>query len=149
MHPTRAVLRVEGEMEPGPSDGRAHVLERARELVAALKAAPAGQRLVLAEQRHRSDPEIQRILEILRERTASYRQAQARGTPPQEQVRALREAQAEYRAHPLVHEVERARVPFEVLLRDVNGAMADILGLDVGRIVGPVSGTEPGSRHGP
>ncbi len=136
-------------METGRSDGRAEVLERSRELVAALKAAPAGERLVQAEQRFRADPEIQRILGTLRERTTAYRQAQEVGTPTQEQIRALREVQAQYRAHPLVYEVELARMPFETLLRDANDTMAKILELDVGRIVGPARGAEPGSRRGP
>ncbi len=124
-------------METGRSDGRARVLERTRELVVALKATPAGQRLIAAEQRFRADPEFQQILGTLREREEAFRQAQETGTPTQEQIRALREVQARYREHPLVHEVELARLPFEILLRDVNGAMANILELDVGRIVGP------------
>lgn len=135
-------------METGRGDGRAQVLERARELVAALKATPAGQRLKAAEQRFRADPEIQQILGALRERDEAYRQAQEAGTLTQEQIRALREVQARYGEHPLVHEVEIARMPFEILLRDVNGAMANILELDIGRIVGPASGAEPGSGHG-
>lgn len=135
-------------METGRGDGRAQVLERTRELVAALKATPAGQRLVEVEQRFRADPEIRQILGMLRERGEALRQARQAGTPTQEQIRALREAQARYREHPLVREAELARMPFEILLRDVNGAMANILELDVGRIVGPARGAEPGSGLG-
>ena len=126
-------------METGRSDGRAQVLERARELVAALKATPAGERLVEAEQRFRAEPEIQGILGTLREREEAFRQAQEDGTLTQEQIRALREVQAQYRAHPLAQELEFARTGIGVVLRDVNGAMANILDLDVGRIVGPAN----------
>ena len=135
-------------METGRGDGRAQVLERARELVAVLKTTPAGQRLIAAEQRFRADPEIQQILGMLQERDEAFRQAQEAGALTQDHIRPLREVQARYRAHPLVHEVELARLPFEILLRDVNGAMANILELDVGRIVGPASGAEPRSGHG-
>jgi len=126
-------------METGRSDGRAQVLERARELVAALKATPAGERLVEAEQRFRAEPEIQGILGTLREREEAFRQAQEDGTLTQEQIRALRGVQAQYRAHPLAQELEFARTGIGVVLRDVNGAMANILDLDVGRIVGPAN----------
>jgi len=126
-------------MQADRSDARPLVLERTRELVAALKATPAGERLVEVEQRFRADPEIQQILGTLRERDEAFRQAQEAGNLTQEQIRALREVQARYREHPLVHEIELARMPFEILLRDVNGAMANILDLDVGRIVGPAN----------
>lgn len=113
-----------------------------------MKATRAGQQLLAAEQRFHADPEIQRILATLREKGEVFRQAQEAGTLMQEQIRALREAQAQYREHPLAQELELARMRMEILLRDVNAAMANILDLDVGRIVGPARGAEPGSEHG-
>ncbi len=135
-------------MHADRSEARMLVLERTRELVVALKATPAGERLIAAEQRFRADPEIQQIHGMLREREEALRQAQEAGTPTQTQIRALREVQARHREHQLVREVELARMPFEILLRDVNGAMANVLDLDVGRIVGPAGGAVPGSGRG-
>ncbi len=134
-------------METGRSDGRAQVLERARGLGAALKVTPAGERLLEAERRCRAEPEIQEILGRLRGREETFRQAQAAGTLTREMIRALREVQAQYRAHPFTQELELARTGIEALLREVNGVMANILDLDVGRIVGPARGVESGSGH--
>lgn len=127
-------------MGTGQADGRALVLAHSREVAAALRATPAGRRLQVAELRFRADPDIPKILHKLQEHGQAFRRAQETGTLTQEQIRPLREAQAQYREHPAAQELELARTGMAALLREVNAVMGNILGLDIGRIVGPAGG---------
>ena len=122
------------------NEDRSALFERTREFVTALKATPSVQRFIMAQRRFQTDPGIRQILEALRVHGEAFRKAQEIGTLTQEQIRALRHAQAQYREHPATQELELARTGMVTLLKEVNAAMGNILGLDIGRIVGPAGG---------
>lgn len=122
------------------TDGFGEVLERTRELVAALKAVPEVQRFTVVERRFRTDPELQQIMEELRQKTGAFREAQAAGTLQAEQVQEVREAQARFRDHPLVQEFSAAREAAGLFLQETNRTISEILGLDFGQTAGPAGG---------
>lgn len=127
-------------MSMASSDGRSMVLERAREFVAALKATPVVQHLIAAEQRFRTDPEVQRILGELQRKVDTFQRAQEAGTLRAEQIRAVREAQARFQQHPLVQEFFGAREAAGLFLQETNRVISEILGLDFGQTVGSAGG---------
>lgn len=127
-------------MDVGGGDGRSAVLAGARELANALKAIPAIQRVAALEERFRTDPEAQRILEELEQKVAAFRRAQEDGTVREPEVRAVREAQARFQRDPLVQDLARARQAAALVLQAANHAIGEILGLDLAGTVRPSGG---------
>jgi cell fate (sporulation/competence/biofilm development) regulator YlbF (YheA/YmcA/DUF963 family) len=121
-------------------DGRSAVLERTREFVAALKATPAVERYAVLQARFRTDPEVQKILEVLQTKVDAFQRAQQDGTLREGQIREVREVQARFQAHPLVQEFFQARDAAGTFLQETNRVISEILGLDFGQTVGPAGG---------
>lgn len=121
-------------------DGHSAILERTREFVVALKAMPVVQHFAAAEQRFRTDPEVQRILGDLQKKVEIFQRAQEAGTLRTDKVRAVREAQARFQGHPLVQEFFQAREAAGLFLQETNRVISGILGLDFGQTVGPAGG---------
>lgn len=121
-------------------DGRSAVLERTREFVAALKATPAIQRFAALQARFQTDPEVQGILEGLQRKVDAFERGQQDGTLREEQVRAVREAQARFQGHPLVQEFFQTRDAAGLLLQETNRVISETLGLDFGQTAGPAGG---------
>ncbi len=138
-HPPAAA--VEGaEIETGGSEDRSAGLERSREFGKALKATPTLQRLAAAEQRFRSDPDVQRIREELQRHLATFQRTQQAGTLQEGHVRGVREAQARLQDHPVVAEFLEARQAVSLFLQETNRAISEILGLDFAQTVRPAGG---------
>lgn len=127
-------------METDGGEGRSAVLERTGELVAALKTTLVVQRFVTAEQRFRTNPEVQRILEDLQSKMQAFQRAQQDGTLREEQVRDVREAQVRFYDHPMVREFFEAREAVGLFLQETNRVISEILGLDFGQTVGAAGG---------
>ncbi len=106
-----------------------------REFVSALKEAAVVRRLEAATRRRREDPEVQRLQEGLDRAEATCRQAPRDETLRERQLETLQEAQRAYHEHPAMGEWYRAETHVRLLLRSVNGALSDVLGLDVGETV--------------
>jgi cell fate (sporulation/competence/biofilm development) regulator YlbF (YheA/YmcA/DUF963 family) len=122
------------------SDGRSAVLERTRELVAALKATPSIQRFVVAQDRFQTDSGIQRLLADVQRKAQTFQRAQQDGTVQEEQIQQVREAQARFYDHPLAQEFLQARDAVGTFLQETNRVISEILGFDFGQTVGPAGG---------
>lgn len=121
-------------------DGRSVVTERARELVEALRAAPALQRFQAIDGLFRSDAEVARLQAGLRWKNERLQRAASQGRHDAALFRDVREAQARLQGHPLVIEFLTARAELQEFLREVNGAMTEVLGVDVGASAGRAGG---------
>ncbi len=106
-----------------------------RELVSALKVGGVVRRLEVAARRLREDPEVRHLQEMLDRADEACRQGGGDESLRERQMDALREAQLAYQGHPAVGEWFRADLEVRLLLRAVNAAISDILGLDVGQAV--------------
>lgn len=121
-------------------DGFTQILAMTRDLADALRATPTIAAYRQAEERCRSDTQLGLLREEFERVARAFRQAEARGTLTQGQVRQAREVQARLQQHPLVQEFLTARDEAGRLLQMVNRAMSEVLGLDVGATVGPAGG---------
>lgn len=117
------------------------ILGRAQHFVEALKATPAYRRFASADSRFRADLEAQRIVQELQKMTAEFHRTKRTGTLRPEQVQEVLEAQARFREHPLISELAQVRDEVELLLKDTNRVISEVLGFDFGRAVGPASGS--------
>jgi len=122
------------------AEDKSAVLARARDFVGVLKATPAGQVLAKAVGRAQGDPEVQRLRERLRRAVDAFQQAQRAGTTDEEQIQAIREAQAAYQRHPAVGELFGAQMQMTSLLRSANFVISDLLALDFGQTVRSAGG---------
>lgn len=73
------------------NDGFAHVAAMTRDLADALRATPAIAAYRKAEERFRSDPQLRVLREEFERVAQTFRQAEARGTVTEAQVRRVRE----------------------------------------------------------
>ncbi len=122
------------------SDGGSAVFDMTREFVAALQATPSVQRFVAAQRRFQTDPGIQRLLAEAKRKAQSFQRAQQDGTLREEQIQAVREAQARFYEHPLAQEFLQARDAAGTFLQETNRVISAILGLDFGQTAGPAGG---------
>jgi cell fate (sporulation/competence/biofilm development) regulator YlbF (YheA/YmcA/DUF963 family) len=122
------------------AEEKSTVLARTRDFVGALKATPAGQALLKAVQRAQGDSEVQRLHEKLQRAVDAFQRAQQAGTVSEEQIQAIREAQAEYQRHPTVGELFGAQMKMTSLLRSANFVISDLLALDFGQTVRSAGG---------
>ncbi len=106
-----------------------------RELVSALKTGGAVRHLEVAARRLREDPEVRQLREALDRADAASRHGPRDETAHEQQNDAVREAQLAYQGHPAVRDWFRGELEVRLLLRSVNAAISDILGLDVGQTV--------------
>jgi cell fate (sporulation/competence/biofilm development) regulator YlbF (YheA/YmcA/DUF963 family) len=116
------------------------VLAQTQKFIGALKATPAGQALLRALERTQGDPEVQRLHENLQRAVDAFQRAQQAGTVSEEQIQAIREAQAEYQRHPTVGELFGAQMKMTSLLRSANFVISDLLALDFGQTVRSAGG---------
>ncbi len=117
-------------------DGRGVVTERVRELVEALRTAPAVQRFRTAEEQFRGDAELSRMQAEVRRTYGEVVRAQSENRHDPRLFQEVRDGQARLQKHPLVVEFVAARAAAQDLLRQTNVEMSAILGLDIGVSVG-------------
>lgn len=108
------------------------VAEQVRELVEALRAAPEMVRFRAAEEQFRTDAELDRMRLGLRFSFQNLQRMDREGRHDPRLFQEVRETQARLLRHPLVVEFSTARAAAQDLLREANGAMTAILGVDVG-----------------
>lgn len=123
-----------------PVNGDDVVKERARELAAALSAAPAIGRYRAAQERFRGDAalgEMQAGLQAAYERLQAAERELRHDPGLFQEVRSL---QARLQRHPVVVEFGSARSAAQDLLRQVNAVMTEALGVDIGASVGRSGG---------
>lgn len=137
--PAGGCCLTEHPMDP-QHDGFERVAAMTRDLADALRATPTIAAYRQAEARFRSDPQLRLLREEFERVAQTFREAQARSTVTQAQVRQVREVQTRLQRHPLVQEFLAARDAAGRLLQEVNRAMSEVLGLDVGATVGPAGG---------
>lgn len=125
---------------PFQDNGNATVFEKGRELIEALLATPEISAYRRAEARFREDPDLRRLRAEFERVTAAFHRAQARGTLTHAQIREAREVQARLQQHSLVQQFLAARDVAGRCLQEVNRAMSEVLGLDVGATAGPAGG---------
>jgi len=106
-----------------------------REFVSALKAAPAVRNLEVAARRLREDPEVHQLQETLDRADEACRQGLRDEMLCERQIEALREAQLAYQQHPAMRDWFQAEMEVRLLLRSMNAAISDVLGLDFGETV--------------
>lgn len=127
-------------MADASENGRGVVTERVRELVEALRAAPAIERFREAEERFRADAELGRIQAGLRWSHEQLQRAQREKRHDPRLFQEVRDAQARLRRHPLVIDFVTARQAAHDLLRETNQEMASVLGVDIGGSVARAGG---------
>jgi cell fate (sporulation/competence/biofilm development) regulator YlbF (YheA/YmcA/DUF963 family) len=127
-------------MADASEDGRGAVTERVRELVEALRAAPAIEQFRAAQERFRADTELGRMQAGLRWSHERLQRAQQEKRHDPRLFQEVRDAQARLQRHPLVVDFVEARQAAQDLLRETNQEMATILGIDIGGSVGRAGG---------
>jgi len=127
-------------MAEASENGRGVVTERVRELVEALRAAPAIEQFRAAEARFRADTELGLIQAGLRLSHERLQKAQREKRHDPRLFQEVRDAQARLQRHPLVIEFVEARQAAQDLLRETNQEMAEVLGVDIGGSVGRAGG---------
>ena len=100
-------------MPEASENGRGVVTERVRELVEALRAAPAIERFRTAEERFRADAELGRIQAGLRWSHERLQKAQREKRHDPRLFQEVRDGQARLQRHPLVMEFVTARQAFD------------------------------------
>ena len=121
-------------------DGRGVVSERVRELVEALRAAPAVEQFRAAEARFRADTELGRMQAGLRWSHEQLQKAEREKRHDPHLFQEVRDAQARLQRHPLVIDFVAARQAAQDLLRETNQEMAAVLGVDIGASAGRAGG---------
>lgn len=121
-------------------NGRGVVTERVRELVEALRAAPAIEQFRAAEERFRADTELGRMQAGLRWSHERLQKAEREKRHDPRLFQEVRDAQARLQGHPLVIEFVTTRQAAHDLLRETNQEMAAVLGVDVGASAGRAGG---------
>jgi len=127
-------------MPEASQDGRGVVTERVRELVEALRAAPAIAQFRAAEERFRADTELGRMQTGLRWSHERLQKAEREKRHDPRLFQEVRDAQARLQRHPLVIEFVTTRQAAQDLLRETNQEMAALLGVDIGASAGPRRG---------
>ncbi|MDZ7707830.1 MAG: YlbF family regulator [Trueperaceae bacterium] len=113
-------------------NGLAAVPERLRELVQALRVAPAIARFRAAEERFRGDEDVRALQARVRACHEQLQRAERANRHDPRLFQDAREAQALLQGHPAVAEFVASRQDAMDLLRDVNEAMTEVLGVDLG-----------------
>lgn len=127
-------------MPKASEDGRGVVTERVRELVEALREAPAIELFRAAELRFRNDEELGQMQAGLRLKYQQLQRAESEKRHDPRLFQEVRDMQARLQRHPLVVEFVTARQAAQDLLRQTNEAMTAVLGVDVGASVGRAGG---------
>ncbi len=116
-----------------PDHDHDSVLRSAERFIEALKATREVQRFLEVSRRLNSDEEVQSILRTL----ARFQRARQSGEVRANEVQGARDAQARFQSNAVVLDFLEAQNAVRALLRETNGAVSEVLGLDFARTVGP------------
>jgi cell fate (sporulation/competence/biofilm development) regulator YlbF (YheA/YmcA/DUF963 family) len=109
-------------------------------VIEALRTAPAIAAFIGAETRFQSDAELMRMRAGLQMSFDAFQRANAKGAARQAMLTEVRERQARVQAHPLVQEYLTTKSRAEAFLRQINGVISSIVGLDLADAGRPAGG---------
>ncbi len=109
-------------------------------LVDALRTAGPIAAFIGAQERFQSDPELTRQRAELQKSFDAFQRANASGAARQAMLTEVRQRQAQVQAHPLVQEYLSTKTAAEAFLRQINGAVSSIVGLDLADAGRPAGG---------
>ncbi len=109
-------------------------------LVEALRSAPPIAAFIGAQGRFQSDAELKPLRAELQESFDAFQRANVSGAARQAMLIGVRERQARVQAHPLVQEYLSTKGAADAFLRQINGEISAILGLDLADAGRPTGG---------
>jgi cell fate (sporulation/competence/biofilm development) regulator YlbF (YheA/YmcA/DUF963 family) len=105
-----------------------------------IQEAEAFQRFEVARRNFQNDAGVVHIRNQVKAAVATYIEAERNGALTQDLIQDVRSAQSRLREHAIVQEFSKRRQDIHDVFKNVNQAIAEILGIDIARMVAPATG---------